>query len=245
MTDPAIVSDKTFTGPGCGACPSEFFMNVADAVATRRSVRAFLDRPVPLETLRRVLDEARMAPSGCNYQPWEAVVLTGAALKSLQDKLSASKPDDPQEYDWSAPGQDPRYKARLQAVGAAMYGAMQIDRADKAARADFVTSNIQSFGAPVLLLCHFPKFMKEAQWSDVGMWLQTIMLLLRAEGLDTCAQEFMGTYGRTIKAHLGLSDDTMLFCGLAIGWRDETDAVNSFPRERVPLDEHVKFLGFA
>jgi hypothetical protein len=54
--------------------------------------------------------------------------------------------------------------------------------------------------------------MKEPQWSDVGMWLQTIMLLLRGEGLDTCAQEYMGTYGRTIKAHLGLSDDTLLFC---------------------------------
>jgi nitroreductase len=219
-------------------------MKVSDAVATRRSVRAFQDRPVALETLRRILDQARMAPSGCNYQPWEAVVLTGVPLKALQDTLFASKPDDPQEYDWSAPGQDPRYKARLQAVGAAMYGAMQIDRGDKAARADFATSNIQSFGAPVLLLCHFPKFMKEAQWSDVGMWLQTIMLLLREEGLDSCAQEFMGTYGRTIKAHLGLADDVMLFCGLAIGWRDETDPVNNFPRERVLLDEQARFLGF-
>jgi len=219
-------------------------MKVSDAVATRRSVRAFLDRPVPLETLRRILDEARMAPSGCNYQPWEAVVLAGPALTALQETLLAAKPDDPQEYDWSAPGKEPKYRARLQAVGAAMYGAMQIDRADKAARADFTTSNLRSFGAPVLLLCHFPKFMKEAQWSDVGMWLQTIMLLLREEGLDTCPQEFMGTYGRTIKAHLGLSDDTLLFCGLAIGWRDETDPVNSFQRERVPLDEQVRFLGF-
>jgi nitroreductase len=219
-------------------------MQVSDAVATRRSVRAFLDRPVPLETLRRILDEARMAPSGCNYQPWEAVVLAGPALTALQDTLLAAKPDDPQEYDWSAPSKEPKYRARLQAVGAAMYGAMQIDRADKAARADFTTSNLRSFGAPVLLLCHFPKFMKEAQWSDVGMWLQTIMLLLREEGLDTCPQEFMGTYGRTIKAHLGLSDDTLLFCGLAIGWRDETDPVNSFQRERVPLDEQVRFLGF-
>ena len=242
MTDPAIVSDKTLTGPGCGACPSEFFMNVADAVATRRSVRAFLDRPVPLETLRRVLDEARMAPSGCNYQPWEAVVLTGAALKSLQDKLSASKPDDPQEYDWSAPGQDPRYKARLQAVGAAMYGAMQIDRADKAARADFVTSNIQSFGAPVLLLCHFPKFMKEAQWSDVGMWLQTIMLLLRAEGLDTCAQEFWARYPGAVSRFIGLPDDHMLFCGMALGYGDPDAKINTFRTSRIPLSDLVTWM---
>jgi nitroreductase len=70
------------------------------------------------------------------------------------------------------------------------------------------------------------------------------MLLMRGEGLDTCPQEYMGTYGRTIKAHLGLSDDTMLFCGLAIGWRDEDAPVNQFARERVPLAEQVRFLGF-
>jgi nitroreductase len=219
-------------------------MNVADAVATRRSVRAYQDRAVPYETIRRVLDQARMAPSGCNYQPWEATVLTGAPLKALQDVLLAAQPDDPLEYDWSAPAQSPRHQARLQAVGTAMYGALAIVREDKAARQDFTRSNLISFQAPILLLCHFPKFMKEPQWSDVGMWLQTIMLLLRGEGLDTCPQEYMGNYGRTIKAHLGLSDDTMLFCGLAVGWRAEDDPVNLFQRERVPLDEQVTFLGF-
>jgi nitroreductase len=125
-----------------------------------------------------------------------------------------------------------------------MYGAMAIARADGKGRSDFAQSNLVSFGAPVLLLCHFPKWMKEAQWSDTGMWLQTIMLLAREEGLDTCPQEYMGMYGRTIKDHLGMSEDTMLFCGIAIGWRDESDSVNSFPRERVPLDEQVTFLGF-
>jgi len=169
------------------------FMNIAEAVATRRSVREFLDTPVPYATIERVLDQARFAPSGCNYQPWEATVLTGAPLKALQDVLLAAQPDDPQEYDWAAPGKHPQYQARLQAVGAAMYGAMQVARADKEARSDFTKANLVSFGAPVLLLCHFPKFMKEPQWSDVGMWLQTIMLLLRGEGLDTCPQEYMAT----------------------------------------------------
>lgn len=218
--------------------------SVADAVATRRSIRAFSPKPVPFETIKRVLDQARWAPSGCNFQPWEAHVLTGAPLKALQEKLLASAPDNPQEYDFSAPGQVPKYQARLAAVGAAMYGAQGIQRQDSDARANFARDNCLSFGAPVLLLCHFPKLMKEAQWSDMGMWLQTIMLLLRGEGLDSCPQEYMGVYGRTIKAHLGLGDDIMLFCGLAIGWRDETAHVNNFPRERVPVEEHITFQGF-
>lgn len=219
-------------------------MHVAEAVASRRSIRAFTDEPVPFETIRRVLDQARMAPSGCNFQPWEATVLTGAPLRTLQERLLASQADDPLEYDFSAPGRVEKYQSRLRAIGASMYGAMGITREQGDMREMFTRLNMLSFGAPVLLLCHFPKFMKEAQWSDVGMWLQTIMLLLRAEGLDSCPQEYMGVYGRTIKDQLGLADDVLLFCGLAIGWRDPEPAVNRFERERVALDEQVTFIGF-
>ena len=219
-------------------------MHVAEAVASRRSIRAFLDKLVPLELIRGVLDQARMAPSGCNFQPWEATVLTGAPLRALQERLLASEPDEPLEYDFSAPGTVEKYQSRLRALGANMYGAMGVGRDQADLREAFSRSNILSFGAPILLLCHFPKLMKEPQWSDIGMWLQTIMLLLRGEGLDSCPQEYMGIYGRTIKDHLGLADDRMLFCGLAIGWRDADVAVNNFERARVALEEQIAFVGF-
>jgi len=219
-------------------------VKVSEAVATRRSIRAFQDKPVDPAMIRRVMDEARMAPSGCNFQPWEATLLSGEPLRKLQERLLAAAPDDPLEYDFSAPGQEPRYKQRLVELGGLMYGSIDVQRADTGQRADFTRQNMLSFGAPVLLLCYFPKLMKEPQWSDVGMWLQTIMLLLRGEGLDSCPQEYMGLYGRTIKDELGLPEDYMLFCGLAIGYRDADAAVNNFTRPRVPLDEQVRFLGF-
>jgi len=219
-------------------------ISVAEAVASRRSIRAFADTPVSLEVIERVLDQARMAPSGCNFQPWEATVLTGAPLKALQERLLASPVDDPLEYDFSAPQAVPLYRDRLVELGGLMYGAMGIERADAAARTDFMQRNLVSFGAPVLLLAHFPKLMKEPQWSDVGMWLQTIMLLLRGEGLDSCPQEYMGLYGRTIKDQLGLGDDVLLFCGLAIGHADAAAPVNQFARPRVPLGQQARFLGF-
>lgn len=219
-------------------------MNVREAVQSRRSVRAFSDEAISLDTITAILETARWAPSGCNFRPWEATVLTGAPLKALQDVLLQSKFDEPLEYDFSAPGQVEKYQDRLRRVGAAMYGAMGITRDDDETRANFAKANCVSFGAPVLLLCHFPKLMKEPQWSDVGMWLQTIMLLLRGEGLDSCPQEYMGLYGRTIKQHLGLTEETLLFCGLAIGKRDPSSPVNGFERERVPLGDQVRFLGF-
>ncbi len=220
-------------------------MNVSEAVATRRSIRDFLDEPVELETLRRVMDKARFAPSGCNFQPWEATIVSGEPLKALQERMLASPPQDPQEYDFSAPNSSPEHKARLMAVGTQMYSAMGIARGDKEARQVFSERNLVSFGAPALLLCYFRRFMGPPQWSDVGMWLQTIMLLLREEGLDSCPQEALWQHARLIKQFIGVSDEThIFFCGMAIGYRDPDAPVNNFERERVALDDQVRFLGF-
>ncbi|MBX9663078.1 nitroreductase [Novosphingobium sp.] len=220
-------------------------IDVADAVLTRRSIRAFQDKPVPLEVLRRVMDTARWAPSGCNFQPWEATIVTGAPLKELQAKMAVTPPQDPREYSWDDPEVIPECKARLHGVGKAMYAAMGIGREDVEARNKFMGANLVSFGAPAVLLCYFDRRMGPPQWSDVGMWLQTIMLLLRGEGLDSCPQEFLSVYAKLIKEFLGVSDEThIFFCGIAIGYREEENPVNHFEREREPIDGNVRFLGF-
>ncbi len=220
-------------------------MNVAEAVLTRRSIRAFQDKPVPLDVLRRVMDAARRAPSGCNFQPWEATIVTGEPLKELQAKMAVTPPQDPREYSWDDPEVIPECKARLHGVGKAMYAAMGIGREDVEARTKFMGANLVSFGAPAVLLCYFDRRMGPPQWSDVGMWLQTVMLLLRGEGLDSCPQEFLSVYAKLIKDFLGVSDEThIFFCGIAIGYRVEEDPVNNFPREREAVDGNVKFLGF-
>lgn len=219
-------------------------MNVTEAVTTRRSIRAYLDKPVELETIRRVMDTARWAASGCNYQPWEATIVTGQPLKDLQAKITTTPPQAA-EYDWAAPGTEDAYKARLDGVSREMFGAMGIARDDGAARMAAMARNATSFDAPAVLFVYFPRLMKEAQWSDTGMWLQTVALLLREEGLDSCYQEYMALYADVIRDFLGLDKERyMFFCGMAIGYRDPDAPVNNFERERVPLDEQVKFLGF-
>ncbi|MEO1221844.1 MAG: nitroreductase [Pseudomonadota bacterium] len=219
-------------------------MNVTEAVTSRRSVRMFTDQPVNLQTIRRVLDTARWAASGCNYQPWEAAVVTGESLKSLQAKMKSSGPQAA-EYDWTAPGQEDAYKERLNAVSREMFGSMGIARDDSESRMKAMARNTTSFDAPVVMFTYFPRLMKEPQWSDTGMWLQTVALLLREEGLDSCYQEFMALYANTIREHLGLDHERyMLFCGMAIGYRDPDAPLNNFERERVPLDDHVTFHGF-
>ena len=219
-------------------------MSVSEAVASRRTIRDFTDVAVPYETLMRVMEKARYAPSGSNFQPWEATILTGEPLRSLREKMAASPPQQPLEYVIQPPDIPVEYPARLAETMAKQYEALEIARDDKEGRMAAIMRNVVSFGAPVLLLCYLPRVMGPPQWSDTGMWLQTIMLLLREEGLDSCPQEFLSIHGRLIKEHIGVSDEThIFFCGMGIGYRSETP-VNDFDRSRVPLERQVRFAGF-
>ena len=219
-------------------------MNVTEAVTSRRSVRQFVNKPVDLETIQRVMDKARWAASGCNYQPWEASIVTGAPLKELQAKITTTPPQE-LEYDWDAPKQEEAYKERLHGISKGMFDALGSAREDGAARMAAMGRNATSFDAPAVMFVYFPRLMKAPQWSDTGMWLQTVALLLREEGLDSCFQEFMAYYANVIRDFLGLDHERyMFFCGMAIGYRDPDAPVNNFERERVPLGEQVKFLGF-
>jgi nitroreductase len=200
---------------------------------------------VPFEVLERVMDKARWSPSGCNFQPWEATILAGDPLRELQAKLAANAPQSPVEYEIQPAGLPDEYRSRLAENGERQYRAEGIARDDAAARQAFIMRNYTAFGAPALLLCYFPRVMGPPQWSDVGMWLQTIMLLLREEGLDSCPQEFLSLYARLIKDHIGVDDAShIFFCGLAIGYRDPAAAVNGYDRPRVQLERQVRFVGF-
>lgn len=186
-----------------------------------------------------------MAPSGCNYQPWEATVLTGAPLRELQAQMLAAPFQQPEEYAITPPDVPAEYPRRLKEISLARTMAEGIDAEDAAARAESVRRNFTNFGAPVVLMCYMPRVMGPPQWSDVGMWLQTVMLLLRGEGLDSCPQEAMAFHARLIKQFIGVSDEThILFCGLAIGHADPQALCNSYQRTRIPLDAAVRFMGF-
>jgi len=223
-------------------------MNVTEAVASRRSIRAFLNKPVDLATIRRVLEKAQNAPSGGNTQPWNVTVLAGAPLQRLVDHVAAAIPEGLGAYSAEYPiypaELEGRYSTSRFGVGEAMYAALEIPREDKAKRLDVFRNNFRAFGAPVLMLVHTPRYMGLPQWSDIGMWLQTVLLLLREEGLDSCAQEAWAVYQKHIREVVELPADHIFFCGVAIGWGDRQAAVNSFPVPRVPLDQVARFEGF-
>ncbi|OYV24545.1 MAG: nitroreductase family protein [Rhodospirillales bacterium 20-58-10] len=223
-------------------------MTVTEALASRISVRDFLPDPVPEMLLRDILWKAARAPSGGNLQPWFVTVLTGEPLERLIARASARALEAPKgeslEYNvYPNPLVEPYYGRRFK-IGEDMYHLLGIPREDKAARRAWFGNNFRFFGAPVGLFCFIDRGMEAAQWSDLGMFLQSVMLLLREAGYDSCAQEFWAMFAATIYAELNVPANLMLFCGMAIGKRNPDAAVNRLVSERAEVDEFASFKGF-
>ncbi|MFD1519840.1 nitroreductase [Pseudonocardia yunnanensis] len=219
-------------------------MDVYEAVTSRRAVRGFTDRPVPAEVLQRVLSAAAWAPSGSNLQPWHAYVLTGGPLAEVKkragERIAAGDPWDEPEYEQYPPALKSPYRRRREAFGEQRYGALGIPREDVEARQRAASANWDAFGAPAALFCYIDRDMCRPQWSDVGMFLQTVMLLLRAEGLHSCPQMAWAKFHKTVAEILSPPDELILFCGMSIGFEDVT--VHHPRTGRAPLDETVTFI---
>ncbi len=222
-------------------------MTVTEAVLSRRSVRAFLDTPVSPSLISHILIKASRAPSGGNVQPWKIYVLSGDSLDRFktfmqQRLIECPEGEMPVEYDvypkaLKAPYRDYRFKN-----GEDYYALVGLSRDDKAARRRFFANNYRFFGAPLALFCFLDRSMGPPQWSDCGMFLQTVMLLAREAGLDSCAQECWSHYHRSVKEFLNPPEELMLFCGMAIGYEDRSAAVNRMESDRAPLEAFCRFV---
>ena len=224
-------------------------MKVSAALASRMSCRAFLPDPVPETTLRQILEAASRAPSGGNLQPWYVDVLTGVPLAALVERVRVQVPEHPlghtSEYPvYPSPLGEP-YRTRRHQNGEDLYATIGIPRGDRPARLRQYARNYEAFGAPVLLLVCIDRYMGSAQWADLGMFMQSIMLLAREHGLHTCPQESSSSWYREVAEAVSLPAARMLFSGIALGYGDESAPINRLRTERAPLAEFATFRGFA
>ena len=221
--------------------------SVTDAVTARFSARAFLDRPVPRETIEELLALAARAPSGGNLQPWHVDVVAGAKLAELKARVAASLAASPAgegtDYDVYPPGLGEPWRSRRFACGEQLYASLGIGRGDRPARLAQFARNFEGFGAPVLLFFSLPRHFGPPQWAHLGMFMQTLMLLAAERGLATCPQEAWALVHRTVGEVLGLGEERMLYCGMALGFADEAAPVNRWRTERVPVEEFARFSG--
>ena len=217
-------------------------MDVTEAVAARSSVRAFKNRFVTNKLIEELLKKASRSPSGGNLQPWKIFVINNSAMTNfLEFQRNWNKAENP-AYEIYPPNLKEPYRSSRYELGEQMYSLLGIPREDKEARIQQVMKNFEFFGAPAAIFCFVDRQMGPPQWSDLGMFLQTFMLLAKEAGLDTCAQEAWSIKHDSVSKFVKAEECDILFCGMAIGYRDNDAVINNLRSERRPLKEWAKFL---
>jgi len=223
-------------------------MEVAEALKRRISVRAFRPDPVPRETVEALLEEARWAASGGNLQPWHVRVVAGGARQAVIDAVKAKLETDPFADENAFPVYPPKlwepYRTRRFELGEQMYALLDVPREDKAGRLAWLMRNYEFFDAPVGLFFALDQRMNPNQWAHLGMFMMAFMLAAEARGLATCAQEAWTIHRRTVETVLGIEPPLQVYCGMALGYRDDDAAVNRLRSERASLSEFCEFSGF-
>jgi nitroreductase len=220
-------------------------VTVRDALLSRHSCRSFTPRPVEREVLYELLDTARFAPSGGNLQPWMVHVLSGAAMLRFRTQLTPTLQADPlrgtAEYHVYPQQLKEPYRSRRLKSGEDMYGHIGVRREDAVARRRQFACNFDFFGAPAAMFFFVDRSMGSPQWSDMGMFMQSLMLLVRERGLESCAQESWAIWHKEVGEFLSIDPALMLFCGMAIGHGDYTAPINRLRTERAAVDEFAVF----
>jgi nitroreductase len=222
-------------------------MNVTEAVDRRMSVRAFKPDPVPAELLRDILHKAGRAPSGGNVQPWKIYALAGQPLDALKRRVAertAARDFETPEYEVYPRALWEPYRTYRFECGEDLYRAIGIGREDRAGRLAQIKRNFSFFDAPVGLFFFLERRFTPAQWSDLGMYMQTLMLLAVEAGLDTCAQEIWAQWPKTIAEQVGAPEEQMLWSGMALGYRDPDHPINTLRTRRAAFEDFAKMQGF-
>lgn len=220
-------------------------MDVAQALRTRQSIRAFLPQAVDQATIETILTLAATAPSGTNTQPWRVAVVTGESKVKLQTAIEAAfraNQAKSMEYKYYPDNWVSPYIERRRACGLQMYSTLEIKREDKQRQLDQWAANYRAFDAPVMLLFFIDKVMETGSYMDYGMFLQSIMLAAVEQGLGTCPQAALGEFPHIVKEQLGYNNDQVLLGGMALGYPDMSALVNSYRTPREPVESFTRFF---
>ncbi len=227
--------------------------DVDAAIASRMSIRSYLERPVERDKIEHILQLASRAPSGTNTQPWRVYVLQGESRQTLVDRVCAAHDairDQPElaqqykeEYDYYPTQWKDPYLARRRENGWGLYGLLGIERGQKDKMHAQHQRNFRFFDAPVGLIFTMDRSLGRGSLLDYGMFLQNVMLAARAQGLHTCPQAAWNDYHSIVLPHIGAGAGEMMVCGMSLGYADRDARVNGFYTPRDPIAAVTHWLG--
>lgn len=219
-------------------------MFIESILKKRTSVRAFLNKPVPNKILIDIFENAQLAPSNCNVQPWQTCVVSGKKKELLKEKLMTTlmNGDSPNpDFNWLAKYQG-IHRERQFGSANALYSSMGITREDKKLRQKAMVRNWQFFDAPHVVFFTMDKYLDIMGAVDLGIYAQTLSLILIEHGLASCMQGALGQFPDPVRAVLNLPEERGILFGMSFGYADETAAVNNTRTDREKLANAVSFF---
>jgi nitroreductase len=219
-------------------------MSLTELLTKRSSIRAYNEEKIDSELLLEIFKKAQASPSNCNVQPWQTLVVSGEALKSLgksliQEVLSG-KPPHP-DFDWLPKYQDIHRERQFDSANT-LYSAMNIDRTDKAARQQSMVRNWQFFDAPTAVFFCMKKYLGIMGAVDMGIYAQTVALLAQEAGISSCMQGALGQFPQPIREQFSIADDVGILFGMSLGYAKTNAPVNTAKTGRVELGQSVQFF---
>jgi len=221
---------------------------VDDNIKSRRSIRAFLPKPVAKQEILELLEVAGRAPSGTNIQPWQVFVVTGDKKQAISDEIiqisndPESVKEHAEEYNYYPSTWIDPYISRRRKVGLDLYSLLGIAKGDKEKMQAQNNRNYLFFDAPVGIFFVIDRVMQQGSWLDYGMFIQNVMLAAKARGLDTCPQAAFTQFHRVIAKHLNLKPEQQLVCGMSLGYADLSKVENTLVTERAPAESFTHFV---
>jgi len=216
-------------------------MSLIEAIENRRSVRGYKSDPVPQHIIDEILSLAQKSPSNCNVQPWQVLLASGDSCDELRNRLSSAflagkpmKPDFPSDLKFQG-----IMRQRQVECAQALYGAMGIERSDKIGRAKATARNYRFFDAPHVLFISMKKEFNQAIAVAIGIYAQTLMLLMTAFGIGSCAQASIAYYPNIIREYFSLDESEGILFGISFGYEDSQIDANNARTNRADLEEVV------
>ena len=219
-------------------------MTITEAIKLQHTVRGFLKKEVPQEVIREVIELARLAPSNSNTQPWHIAVVSGEARQHLQEEVFKEVAQGITPYNEFPPGGvglKGKYKERQYACAFQYYDSLGIPRDDKEARTKVALRNWQFFDAPHAAFISYPRTMGRASAIDIGIFLQTVMLLLIERGISCCPQGALASYHKPVRKIVPIPEENAILVGLSFGYKDEEHEANHCKMPREDVDSIASF----
>lgn len=218
-------------------------MSLIDAIYARRSVRGFLDKEVPRQTMERLFEIAQQAPSNCNVQPWKAYVASGELKERLRQQMvenTVAGVEPNPDYEYRGDFKD-EYRARQVECAVALYSKMGVGRDDKEGRRHAVLRNFEFFDAPHIVFIGMAPEFGATVAIDVGMWAQTLMLTMVTFGIHSCPMGTMRNFPDLVREAFNIEDGTRILFGISFGYEDTSVPANATRTTRDTISSNIVF----